>query len=257
MQGILKSVTDSDYSPESIRLAARGASPKLRSASVQPLDSASGVVDRSGNVLPYDASMRAVALLYLDAVVCGRERLAAALEKILNEKKAPELHYEMNSENALLAEFCAQIDGAEKDWDFIASSRCISNGIAWYAADKAHEYMKVADVTTALNLEAIRGETGAFDDRLSSVARPFPGQIDCAYNVRKLVVGSRMTTDEGRYAYGYDTHPRVQDAICVRATPQTYGGARDVCYFAEKQVAGHVLRRHRPCGRDRYGAVHL
>ena len=241
MQSILKSVTDSDYSPESIRLAARGASPKMRAASVLPLDSVLGVVDRSGSVLRYGASMRAAALLYLDAVVCGKEHLAAALEKILNEKKAPELHYEMNSENALLAEFCAQIEGAEKDWDFIACSRCISNGIAWYAADKAHEYMKVADITTALNLEAIRGETGAFDDRLSSVARPFPGQIDCAYNVRKLVAGSRMTTDEGRYAYGYDTHPRVQDAICVRATPQTHGGARDICYFAEKQVAASVL----------------
>lgn len=87
--------------------------------------------------------------------------------------------------------------------------------------------VKMADIAVAMNLEAIRGETGAFDLRLSAVARPFPGQIECAANVNALLQGSRVTTDEGRYGYGYDTHPRVQDAICVRATPQTHGGSRD------------------------------
>ena len=250
MQSILKGITDSGYSPEFIRQAAKGVSVKRRAAAV-PFSKASGLIDRGGRTLPDGAAVRAAALLYIESLLCHKERLASLLEKILEDGGAPQLHYEMNGEEALLAEFFERLlalgAGAE-DWEFVAGSRCLSNGAAWYVVDKTHEYLKVADIAAALNLEAIRGETGAFDDRLSSIARPFQGQIDCAYNVRALVAGSQMTTDEGRYAFGFDTHPRVQDAICVRATPQTHGGARDVCYFAEK-----ITEEAAACGASLYG----
>lgn len=96
--------------------------------------------------------------------------------------------------------------------------------------------LRYADLAVALNLEAVRGELGAFDDRLHRLARPFPGQIACAENVRRLVAGSDMTCDKGRFAFGYDKAPRVQDAICIRATPQTHGGVRDVFTFAKQQM---------------------
>ena len=109
-------------------------------------------------------------------------------------------------------------------------------GMSRYALRRVERLLKYADLALAMNLEAVRGETGAFDDRLHSIARPFPGQIACANNVRRLLAGSKATTDEGRYAYGYDTAPRVQDAICLRAAPQTHGGSRDMYIFAHKQV---------------------
>ncbi|USF26878.1 MIO-dependent tyrosine 2,3-aminomutase [Firmicutes bacterium ASF500] len=96
--------------------------------------------------------------------------------------------------------------------------------------------LRYADLAAAMNLEAIRGELGAFDDRLHRLARPYPGQIDCAENIRRLTAGSEMTCDKGRFAFGYDKAPRVQDAICVRATPQTHGGVRDVFSFAQRQL---------------------
>lgn len=238
-QDILDNIVRAEYSSDVIRAAAgKSVRGRLRENSVS-FSALSDIRDCACGALPRDASMRVLAVLCIEALTHGRGALCAVIEKMLDNKDVPALHYEMNSEDVVLAELFASLLAAgahEDDWNFVAGSRCVSNGIAWYAVSKAHEYMKVADVTASLNLEAIRGEMGAFDDRLSSVARPFPGQIDCAYNIRALVAGSRMTTDEGRYAFGYDTHPRVQDAICVRATPQTHGGARDVCYFAEGAV---------------------
>lgn len=109
-------------------------------------------------------------------------------------------------------------------------------GLARYAMARVERVLKFADLALAMNLEAVRGELGAFDDRLHSLGRPFPGQIACAANVRKLVEGSELTCDKGRFAFGYDKAPRVQDAICLRAAPQTHGGARDMFTFAAEQV---------------------
>lgn len=252
MQNCLETIVSSGFTPESVRQAAAKSRPPRRRAEGFSFSEAKKMLDLSCSVLPLEAAKRVISLLYFETLICKENRLASALEKMLCADDSPSLHYETNSEELLLAELfghLSSVGALPEDWEFVAKSRCVVNGIAWYAVSKAHEYMKVADIAVALNLEAIRGELGAFDDRLSSVARPFPGQIDCASNVRRLVDGSRMTTDEGRYAFGYDTHPRVQDAICVRATPQTHGGARDVCYFAEDVVERAILE-----GGSGYGA---
>lgn len=249
----LETISASGFTPRSVREAAAAVKSRPARASAEDIsfDDAKKQLDLSCSALPREAAMCAASLLYLESLLYEKNELAGVLEKMLDGKNAPELHYETNSEAVLLAELFDALLSAgarREDWPFVSASGCVANGIAWYCVKKAHEYMKIADVVTALNLEAIRGELGAFDDRLSSIARPFRGQIDCAANVRTLVSGSRMTTDEGRYAFGYDTHPRVQDAICVRATPQTHGGARDVCYFAEESVEKAVFD-----GGSRYG----
>ena len=118
----------------------------------------------------------------------------------------------------------------------LEEGRAILHGLTRYALERTERLLKYADLALSMNLEAIRGEQGAFDDRLHSLARPFPGQIASAANVRRLLAGSQATTDEGRFAYGYDTAPRVQDAICLRAAPQTHGGARDVFTFTRDQA---------------------
>lgn len=245
MQNYLEMIASSNFAAESIEAAAAHKQPHRDNNVTIPFEEAKRLLDLSCAFLPHEAAMCVIALLYLESLASKKEALSALLKKLLEEKKVFALHYETNSEELVLAELFDGLltAGASRDdWAFVSASGCIAKGIAWYGTAKAREYMKVADITTALNLEAIRGEMGAFDDRLSSIARPFQGQIDCASNVRRLIDGSRMTTDEGRYAFGYDTHPRVQDAICVRATPQTHGGARDVCYFAQESVEKAVFK---------------
>ncbi|SHI33682.1 Aromatic amino acid lyase [Dethiosulfatibacter aminovorans DSM 17477] len=108
----------------------------------------------------------------------------------------------------------------------------ISFGIYTYV--RAMEISKAADLGLSLNLEAIRGEKGAFDLRLHSEGKQFVQQYNSAENTLRLLEGSNFTEDEGRYQYGYDDHPRCQDAISYRSAPQTHGGARDVfCYLKD------------------------
>lgn len=236
MSKLLESIVDSGFDPEIIRSIGE----KLGEGRIQgnpkeiSMEEGLKCLDTACESLPEEASKSIVALLFLETVYYKREVLANILEDVIKEKHFPILHHEANTETLVLVELWKFLTEKNnqltvEDQKFVMRSLCVSDGIAWYAMRTAYDYMKIADITAALNLEAIRGEQGAFDDRLSSLARPFPGQINSAKNVRRLIKESQMVTDEGRYAYGYDTHPRVQDAICVRATPQTHGGARDMC----------------------------
>lgn len=178
----------------------------------------------------------------------GQNNLHNTLKIFLDKKLYPCLHYENNTEEIILSELCLFLNQTikekemvvgilEKDnIDFILNQYIVSNSIAIYVYFEADKYIKTADIATSLNLEAIRGEMGAFDSRLHEIARPFKGQIESAENIRRILEGSQMTTDEGRYAFGYDTHPRVQDAISLRATPQTHGGVRDMHYWLGQNI---------------------
>ncbi|SCZ79583.1 aromatic amino acid lyase [Acidaminobacter hydrogenoformans] len=104
----------------------------------------------------------------------------------------------------------------------------VSTAIAFIACKKAIELVKNADLCTALNMEAIRGELGAFDYRLHEYGRPYKTQIKSAENIRRILHNSQMTTELAREAFGGDHGARCQDAICIRAVPQTHGGARDI-----------------------------
>lgn len=130
----------------------------------------------------------------------------------------------------------AGISLADQDKQALTSGFAVEKALGRYLMDRTARVLRYADLCVAMNLEAIRGELGAFDDRLHRLGRPFPGQIDSAQNVRQLVAGTQMACDEGRFAFGYDKAPRVQDAICVRATPQTHGGVRDMFTFAKQQL---------------------
>ncbi len=166
--------------------------------------------------------------------------LKKAAEKCLASGSLPELPFDRADEEtlaAILTEALAKEAALSRgERSFVKSCNCVTLGMAAYICARADIAVKTADVAVSMNLEAIRGELGAFDKRLHELGRPFPGQIETAENVRRITEGSQLTTDEGRYAYGYDKKPRVQDAICVRATPQTHGGARDIFHWCEEQV---------------------
>ncbi|RHR06645.1 aromatic amino acid lyase, partial [Pseudoflavonifractor sp. AF19-9AC] len=112
------------------------------------------------------------------------------------------------------------------------------NGTTMFAAmsclcfHDAERLYKLSEVTTALSLEAVRGETRAFDPRIQSV-RPYEGQIKAAANVMRLVEGSERVTEDARKVHlDYDImHPhyqeRVQDVYSLRCMPQVQGICRE------------------------------
>ena len=76
-----------------------------------------------------------------------------------------------------------------------------------------------ADVIGALTLDALRGTDVAFDERIHR-ARPHPGQIRSAANLRRMLEGSQIR--ESHRDCG-----RVQDAYSLRCIPQVHGAVRD------------------------------
>ncbi len=91
---------------------------------------------------------------------------------------------------------------------------------------EAENLMDTADVAAALSLEALKGTPRAFDARLQAT-RPYPGQLQTAANMRRLLAGSRIR----------ESHldcPRVQDAYSLRCIPQVHGAIRDTLALARR-----------------------
>ncbi|HET7207695.1 MAG TPA: histidine ammonia-lyase [Terriglobales bacterium] len=76
-----------------------------------------------------------------------------------------------------------------------------------------------ADVIGAMTLDALRGTDVAFDERIHR-ARPHPGQIKTAENLRRLLEGSEIRES-------HRDCQRVQDAYSLRCMPQVHGAVRD------------------------------
>jgi histidine ammonia-lyase len=84
---------------------------------------------------------------------------------------------------------------------------------------RAKRLARVADVSGAMSLEAVKGTPVAFDPRLQD-ARPHPGQKAAAEHLLSL-----MEDSEIRQSHLTDD-PRVQDAYSLRCMPQVHGAAR-------------------------------
>jgi len=90
---------------------------------------------------------------------------------------------------------------------------------------RAQRLARVADVSGAMSLEALKGTPVAFDPRLQD-ARPHPGQKAAAEHLLWLVQGSEI-----RESHLTDD-PRVQDAYSLRCMPQVHGAVRDALRHA-------------------------
>ncbi len=77
-----------------------------------------------------------------------------------------------------------------------------------------------ADVIGSLSLDALRGTDVAFDERIQQ-ARPHPGQLQTAANLRRLLEGSAIRESHR------ENCNRVQDAYSLRCMPQVHGAVRD------------------------------
>ena len=89
-----------------------------------------------------------------------------------------------------------------------------------------------ADVIGALTLDALRGTDVAFDERIHK-ARPHPGQLKTAENLRRMLEGSGIRESHRDCA-------RVQDAYSLRCMPQVHGSVRDTLAHCRKVMETEV-----------------
>jgi histidine ammonia-lyase len=93
-----------------------------------------------------------------------------------------------------------------------------------FVMERALGLRKDADILAAMSLEALQGSAVPFDRRIHR-ARPHPGQIDVAANIRKMLKRSEIM----------DSHRdcgKVQDPYCLRCVPQVHGASRDALAYA-------------------------
>jgi histidine ammonia-lyase len=88
--------------------------------------------------------------------------------------------------------------------------------------------LKAADLVAALTLDTLKGTDTAFDPRIHA-ARPHPGQIESARNLRMLLASSALR--ESHRDCGV-----VQDAYALRCIPQVHGTARDAAAHARRVI---------------------
>ncbi|NUU59363.1 aromatic amino acid ammonia-lyase [Paenibacillus agri] len=232
------------------------------------LDSLRDWVQSDGELLPKEVGLLSLYLLLNHSVKHSDVLSDGLLQRVLlfvNHGIEPCLHKENRTETSAMSELALILYGEEEllcyhqgqfkavgslfeelgltklqytreDVAFITGLCCVSTAMSIYAAAEASRLTKTADICVAMQLEAIRGETGAFDRRLHELGRPYNSQIEVAENVRRIIKDSEFTTERGREAYGGDNGPRCQDAISIRAVPQTHGGVRDTVKWLKEQL---------------------
>src|SRR2546425_5560645 len=97
------------------------------------------------------------------------------------------------------------------------------------ALHRAERVTRLADVSGAMSLEALKGTPVAFDERIHA-ARPHAGQIAVATHLRELLDGSEIRTSH------LENDPRVQDAYSLRCMPQVHGAVRGALNHAREIV---------------------
>lgn len=83
-----------------------------------------------------------------------------------------------------------------------------------------------AEVAAALSWEALQGVSRALNATVQQ-HRPYPGAMDCASDLRRLLGGSTLVDS---------IEDKVQDAYSLRCTPQVLGAVRDGVRYAIDQV---------------------
>jgi phenylalanine ammonia-lyase len=105
------------------------------------------------------------------------------------------------------------------------------SGVGALAIVDARRLALVADVCTAMTTEVLNGISGPFDPFIHDIAKPHPGQIRSAANVRWLLEGSRMARSyervveqagviDGQYR---ELQVAIQDKYSLRCAPHFIG----------------------------------
>src|SRR3954447_7793092 len=118
------------------------------------------------------------------------------------------------------------------------------SAFAVLAVTDARELAFVADLCTAMASQALMGNHGHFNAFLFE-AKPHPGMLESAANIRALLGGSELTHDAEEVApldgAGFRELARsVQDKYSIRCAPHITGALRDTLEWVERWVAVEV-----------------
>jgi histidine ammonia-lyase/phenylalanine ammonia-lyase len=216
---------------------------ELLNSGITPIIPEEGSVGASGDLIP---------LSYVAAALTGartvrhRERVCGALE-------------------ALRAEGLEPLVLEPKEGLALVNGTAFMTAFAALAAVDARRLALLSDVCTALCVEALVAVAGPFDSFLHDVAKPHPGQIRSAANVRALLEGSTLARPYaellgklGTTEAGFrELEASVQDKYSIRCAPQFTGVLWDTLEWVERWLEVEINSSNdNPLFDAESGAVH-
>jgi histidine ammonia-lyase len=176
----------------------------MLAADVLPVVPSQGSVGASGDLAPL--AHLALALIG-EGRVLARGREASAADALRRARIRP-------------------VDLAAKEGLALINGVQMSVAVGGLAIARAIDLSRIADLIGAATVDASRGSDTAFDARITA-ARPHPGAVASAKNLRSLLRGSAIR--ESHRGCG-----RVQDNYSLRCMPQVHGAARDAFEHAKE-----------------------
>jgi histidine ammonia-lyase len=170
---------------------------------VLPVVPSRGSVGASGDLAP---------LAHIAVVLCGEGRATHGGE-------------ELDGGEALRRAGLAPIDLAAKEGLALINGTHLMAAAGGLAARDARRLLEAGIVALALSLEAFKGSTVPFDERLAGV-RPHPGAQRVAARLRALLQGSEVVASHADCG-------RVQDPYTLRCAPQVLGAVDDALAYIE------------------------
>ncbi len=182
-----------------------------------PVVPSQGSVGSSGDLV--QLSHLALALIGKGKVQIVKNLLDedAGKQKIIASSKAFKM-FNLNPAKLKAKEGLALINGTQ-----------MMTAFAVLISIRALKMMKLADISSALTHEALRATDKAFFPELHKL-RPFPGQINCAKNILRLIKNSQIRKSHIK------NDSRVQDAYSIRCVPQIHGASRDAIDYVISRV---------------------
>ena len=133
---------------------------------------------------------------------------------------------------ALEASALGPIELQPKDGLALVNGTQFMSAYGAYVLERAARLTTMADLIAVMSLEALQGSVKPFDARIHD-ARPHPGQIAVAENVRSLLASSEIL--ESHRDCG-----KVQDPYSLRCVPQVHGASRDALDHASAVVEREI-----------------
>lgn len=136
------------------------------------------------------------------------------------------------AKEVLKTEGLEPIDLQPKDGLSLINGTQLMSAYGAFVLEKSLHLLKVADLISAMSLEALQGSLTPFDQRIHDI-RPHHGQKIVAQNVRNLLVESEILESHRHCG-------KVQDPYCLRCVPQVHGASRDAIGHAASVVETEI-----------------
>jgi histidine ammonia-lyase len=131
----------------------------------------------------------------------------------------------MSGEEAMTRAGIPRLELVAKEGNAMINGTSFMTAVGCLMIDRCENLIQHAEIAAALSFDALLAVSDAFHPAIHKASNQ-TGQVDSAAHIRELLLGSKLI----------DSTDRVQDAYCIRCTPQVIGPIRDTVAFARGYI---------------------